>query len=97
MMLGAYLGKARSDALLRDPRVSPLMAVAKLPPSHIVVGSADPLAGQADALVEALAAAGVPHEHFVDTGMPHGYAQMEFLPAARPAIERMVGFLRRNL
>jgi acetyl esterase len=97
MMVGAYLGKAPSDALLRDPRVSPLTAASKLPPSHVVVGSADPLAVQAEALVKALAAAGVPHEYFVDTGMPHGYAQMEFLPAARPAIERMVGFLRRNL
>ena len=97
MMTGAYLGKARSDALLRDPRVSPLAAASKLPPSHIVVGSADPLAGQAEALVKALAAAGVPHEHFVDMGMPHGYAQMEFLSPARPAIERMVAFLRRSL
>ncbi len=97
MMRSAYLGKAPSDALLRDPRVSPLLAASKLPPSHVVVGSADPLAGQAEALVEALTASGVPHEHFVDTGMPHGYAQMEFLPPARPAIERMLGFLNRNL
>jgi acetyl esterase len=97
MMVGAYLGKTRSEALLRDPRVSPLGAAAKLPPSHVVVGSADPLAAQAEALVKALAAAGVPHEHFVDAGMPHGYAQMEFLSAARPALDRMVAFLRRNV
>ena len=95
MLMGAYLGKTRSEVLLRDPRVSPLTAASKLPPSHVVVGSDDPLAVQAEALVKALAAAGVPHEHFIDTGMPHGYAQMEFLPAARPAIERMVGFLKR--
>jgi acetyl esterase len=98
MMVGAYLGRSRTDALLRDPRVSPLTAAAKLPPSHVVVGSADPLAGQAQALVQALAAAGVPHEHFVDAGMPHGYAQMEeLLPAARPAIDRMVAFLRKTV
>ncbi len=99
MMVGAYLGKERErrQALVRDPRVSPLAAAGKLPPTHVVVGSADPLAVQAEALVKALAAAGVPHEHFVDTGMPHGYAQMEFLPGARPAIERMVGFLRRHV
>ena len=95
MLMGAYLGKTRSEVLLRDPRVSPLAAASKLPPSHVVVGSDDPLAVQAEALVKALAAAGVPHEHFIDIGMPHGYAQMEFLPAARPAIERMVGFLKR--
>ena len=29
-------------------------------------------------------AAGVAHEYFVDEGMPHGYAQMEFLPAGAP-------------
>ena len=97
MMMGAYLGKQRHDTLLRDPRVSPLLAASKLPPTHIVVGSADPLAVQAEALVKALVAAGVPHEHCIDAGMPHGYAQMEFLPSARPAIERMVGFLKRNL
>jgi acetyl esterase len=97
MMVGAYLGKARSEALLRDPRVSPLHAAAKLPPSHVVVGSADALAPQSEALVKALAAAGVPHEHYVDPGMPHGYAQAEFLPAARPAIDRMVAFLRKHV
>jgi acetyl esterase/lipase len=60
-----------------------------------VVGSVDDLAPQSEALVKALAAAGVPHEHFVDAGMPHGYAQLEFLAGARPAVERMIAFLRR--
>ena len=55
------------------------------------------LATQAEALVKALAAAGVSHEHWVDEDMPHGYAQMEFLPAARPAIQRMIRFLRRHV
>jgi acetyl esterase len=97
MMVAAYLGKARSEAVLRDPRISPLFAAEKLPPCHVVVGSADELAPQSEALVKALAAAGVPHEHFVDMGMPHGYAQMEFLAGARPALERMLAFLRRTL
>jgi acetyl esterase len=97
MMVGAYLGKTRGEALLRDPRVSPLHAAALLPPSHVVVGSIDDLVPQSEALVKALAAAGVPHEHYVDAGMPHGYAQMEFLPGARPAIERMVAFLRKHV
>ncbi|MEN8161696.1 MAG: alpha/beta hydrolase [Myxococcota bacterium] len=97
MMVGAYLGETRGDDLLRDPRVSPVHAAARLPPSHVVVGSADPLVAQAEALVKALAAAGVEHEHFVDADMPHGYAQMEFFPSARPAIDRMIAFLRRTL
>jgi hypothetical protein len=29
--------------------------------------------------------------------MPHGYAQMEFLPGARPAIARMVEFLKKHV
>jgi acetyl esterase len=97
MMIGSYLGQQRRDALLRDPRVSPLAAASRLPPTHVVVGGEDPLAVQAEALVKALAAAGVPHEHWVDEGMPHGYAQMEFLPPARAAIERMAAFLRKHL
>jgi len=97
MMVAAYLGKTRGDALLRDPRISPLHAAKRLPPSHVVVGGADPLAAQAEVLVKALSAAGVAHEHFVDPGMPHGYVQMEMLPAARPAIDRMVAFLRRHV
>jgi acetyl esterase len=97
LMVGAYLGTQRRDTLLRDPRVSPLAAAAQLPPTHVVVGSADPLAAQAQAMAQALAAAGVPHEHWVDEGMPHGYAQMEFLPPARPAIERMLRFLKQHI
>jgi acetyl esterase len=97
LTMDAYLGATRGDAVLRNPQVSPLHAAAKLPPSHIVVGSADPLTIQSAALATALAAAGIPHEHFVDSGMPHGYAQMEYLGGAIPAIERMVAFLKRTM
>ena len=97
LMVGSYLGSEGRDERIRDPRVSPLYAAAKLPPSHVVVGSADGLVTQAESLVKALEAAGVENEHFVDADMPHGYVQMEFLPPARPAIERMVEFLRRTL
>ncbi|HJO25067.1 MAG: alpha/beta hydrolase [Myxococcota bacterium] len=96
LMMGSYLGSDRSDELLCDPRVSPLHAAEKLPPSHVVVGSADVLASQSESLVKQLEKAGITHEHFVDAEMPHGYVQMEFLPPARPAIERMVEFLRRT-
>jgi acetyl esterase len=97
LMMGSYLGSERSDSLLRDPRVSPLHAVAKLPPCHVVCGTADPLIEQARELPDALADAGVHHEYVEDAGMPHGYAQMEMLPGARPAIERMVRFLDEQL
>jgi len=97
LMVESYLGPEPSEARLRDPRVSPIHAAAALPPAHVVVGRADPLVVQAEALVKELAREGVEHEYFVDDGMPHGYAQMEFLAPARPAIERMVDFLRRRL
>lgn len=95
LMVGSYLGEDREEDLLRDPRVSPLFAAEKLPPCHVVVGGADILAAQSGQLAEALARAGVPREYVVDEDMPHGYVQMEFLPPARPAIGRMVEFLRR--
>jgi acetyl esterase len=98
LMVGAYLGaKPGREPLVRDPRVSPLHAAAKLPPSHIVCGTADPLIAQARALREALVRARVTHEYVEDAGMPHGYVQMEFLPAARPAIERMSKFLDAHM
>jgi acetyl esterase len=97
IMVGSYLGRERPPRLLADPRVSPLHVAEKLPPSHVVVGSLDPLAGDAQALVGALQRAGVPHEHIVVEGMPHGFAQMEFLPQARESIDRMVKFLGAHL
>ena len=97
LMVGSYLGSDPGAALLADPRVSPVHHAHKLPPTHIMVGSADPLVAQAESLARALETAGVPFEHFVDEGMPHGYAQMEFLAPTRPAIERMVAFLRARL
>lgn len=98
MMVEAYLGPEPERAeRMRDPRVSPLHAAHRLPPCHVMVGSADPLVAQAEALVAALRAAGVEHEYFLDDDMPHGYAQMEMLPAARPAIDRMIAFLGKHL
>ena len=96
LMVSSYLGTP-SERLAADPRVSPLHAADRLPPSHVVVGSADPLAAQAETLVKSLSRAGIRHEYFVDAGMPHGYFQMEFLAPARPAIERAIGFLRKHL
>ncbi len=97
LMVGGYLGSERAPALLRDPRVSPLHAADKLPPAHVMVGSMDNLVGQSEALVAALAAAGIEHEHVVYEGMPHGFAQMEFLAPARESITRMTEFLAKHL
>ena len=81
----------------RDPRASPLHAAAKLPPSFLVVGTADPLHAQQTALAAALARAGVPHENVVLEGMPHGFVQYEFLPQALDTIGKMNAFLTKYL
>src|SRR5262245_3810179 len=93
-MLDAYLGKGSSRS---DPRISPIRAAAKLPPSFLVVGTADPLVDQQKALVAELERLKVPHENLILDGMPHGFVQYEFLPQARETIGKMVAFLERNL
>jgi acetyl esterase len=96
-MVDAYLGQSADLAKLRDPRVSPVHAASKLPPSFLVVGTADPLLSHQKALVAGLERAGIAHESVVLEGMPHGFVQYEFLPAARETIDRMTAFLDRHL
>ena len=96
-MIYGYLGRNPPASLLRDPRVSPVHAAAKLPPSFLVVGTADPLLEHQRALVAGLERAGVPHESVVVEGMPHGFVQMEFLPPAVDALRKMTAFLARHL
>lgn len=93
LLTDAYLGGERS--LVEDPRVSPILKAADLPPAHIAVGSADPLMEDADALRSALTRAGNVHEYQVYEDMPHAFMQMEFLPAARTGIRRMALFLHQ--
>lgn len=97
LMVGSYLGAERPEELLRDPRVSPIHAAEKLPPCHVMCGTADPLIAQAADLVERLRDAGVEHEHVDVSDMPHGFVQMEFFPQARKAIDDMTAFLRKHL
>ena len=97
LMVESYLGPQPSQALLRDPRVSPLHVASKLPPAYVLAGSLDGLAAQAEALAKELARAGITHEHVVVDGMPHGFAQMEFFPQARQSIDRMAAFLATTL
>ncbi len=96
-MIEAYLGGRPALEQMRDPRISPLHAAAKLPPSFLVVGTADPLHAHQRALAAALERAGVTHESVILEGMPHGFVQYEFLPPARETIARMTKFLDRHL
>jgi acetyl esterase len=96
-MIYGYLGNNPPASLLRDPRVSPVHAAAKLPPSFLVCGSADPLLAHQRAVVAELERAGVPHENVIVEGMPHGFVQMEFLPPAVDSLRKMITFLGRYL
>lgn len=97
LMVDSYLSPSRPAELVADPRVSPIHGAERLPPCHIVCGSADPLVEQARVLAEALDKAGIDHECVVVDDMPHGFAQMEFFPQARASIEEMAAFLDRHL
>ena len=97
IMVGSYLGSDRPDAVLRDPRVSPIHVSQKLPPCHLVVGGADPLVAQQEALAKRLESHGTEHESVVVPDMPHGFAQIEMFPQARQSIDRMVEFLRKHV
>ena len=97
LMVGSYLGPDRSEALMADPRVSPIHAADRLPPSYVLCGGADGLAAQAEVLAEVLLKARIPHEKRIVENMPHGFAQMEFFPQARESIDQMVAFLGRHL
>ena len=95
LLVDAYLGG--EEALVGDPRVSPIVSATKLPPAHIAVGTADPLIEDAQALRAALARAGKVHDFHVYEDMPHAFMQMEFLSDAQPGIRRMTDFLHGAL
>jgi acetyl esterase len=97
MMVGAYIGHDR-ERLLTDPRVSPIHVAEKLPPAHIMCGTADALIADAQALCDKLASSGKEFEQAFYEDMPHGFSQMEeFFPDARRSIDSMVAFLNRYL
>jgi acetyl esterase len=97
MMVGSYIGHDR-DRLIKDWRVSPIHAAAKLPPAHVLCGTMDPLVDDAHAVAKRLAAAGIDHEVAIYDDMPHGFVQMEeMFPDARLAIDRMVNFLNTRV
>jgi acetyl esterase/lipase len=97
MMVGSYLG-AQRESLGRDPRVSPIHAAERLPPTHILCGTLDPLLADAQTLAERLGRAGIEHELVVYDDMPHGFVQMEeVFDDARRAIDAMVSFLNARL
>ena len=86
-------------ASLADPRISPLNAAERFPPTVLVYSPEDPsvIVG-CEALPPKLETAGIVHETVVLAGMPHGFMQMEeVFPEAKEALNQMTEFLLRQL
>lgn len=97
MMVGSYIGHDREN-LITDWRVSPIHVVDRLPPAHVLCGTADELIADAREAAKLLDAAGIDHELAIYEDMPHGFVQMEeMFPDARTSIEAMVAFLDARL
>jgi len=97
LMVGSYLGQEDRAEKIADPRVSPIHVAEKLPPAHIVCGTADGLLKDAAQMADKLDAAGIRYERRDVPDMPHGFVQFEMLPQAREAIDAMLDFLGREL
>ena len=81
-----------------DPRVSPLHVGEKLPPTHILCGTADRLIDDCKILISKLEAANIPRKVSFYENMPHGFAQMEeAFPEARQSVESMISFVNQHL
>lgn len=94
----AYLGKNPGDAVLTDPRVSPLYTIPKgFPPCFIICGSLDPLLPQSRQLAQVCREQGIPHDLHVIDGMPHGFLQMSMLPECVDGFDRAVRFLQKHV
>ena len=94
MMIGSYLGLERDEAVLSDPRVSPIHVSDKLPPAHILCGTLDGLMAGSKILAEKLNSQGIENEEFYYENMPHGFLHFEdYFTESREAIDRMVTFL----
>ena len=84
----------------RDPVASPLRApdLSGLAPAVVITAGFDPLRDEGDEYAAALAAAGVPLEHWCEDAMTHGYTS--FTGAGRStaaAVARVAAAVRRHL
>ena len=94
MMIGSYLGADRNRALLLHPRISPIHAAEKFPPTHVLCGTNDGLIASSRALVQKLRKSNIECEEFYYEGMPHGFLHFEeMFSEASQAIKRMINFL----
>ncbi|SRR5579875_413710 len=93
-----YLG-ADYESKLDDPRVSPIKGVkpGALPPTFIIVGTADNLIPESYAMAAALQNAEIPYELHVLEEMPHAFMQMWMLSGCVEGQRLMFNFIKRHL
>jgi len=93
-----YLG-ADFEAKLDDPRVSPIRGVkpGALPPTFIMVGTADNLLAESYAMAQELGRAEIPHEVHVLEEMPHAFMQMWMLSGCVEGQRLMFNFMKRHI
>ena len=94
----AYLGSSY-PAGLDDPRVSPIRAIkpGAMPPSFIIAGTADGIAGESRTIAEAMNRVGIENELHILEDMPHAFMQMTELSACREGLRLMFDFLKRHV
>ena len=84
---------------LSDPRISPINAADKFPPTLLIYSPGDPSVIEGcEALPPKLEAADIPHEILVLDDLPHGFLQMEeIFPEVLKTIRQMTDFLLKRL
>src|SRR6202050_2743158 len=94
----AYLG-SNYPASLDDPRVSPIRALKAraMPPSFIIAGTADGIAGESRTIAAAMNRAGIENELPILEDMPHAFMQMTELTACREGLRLVFDFLKRHV
>jgi acetyl esterase/lipase len=83
------------EQLRSDPRVRPILAPDRLPPSFLAVGSRDPLLEETLAMAKRMAENGRPCELVVYDDAPHGFLQLPFHPAQAHGYDDALRFARR--
>jgi predicted esterase len=97
MMIKAYLGERRE--LISDPRVTPLNGIKAgiMPPTLLIVGTADNLVPDTYAMAELLRKTETPHEVHVLEDMPHAFLQIWMVSGCAEGLRLTTNFLKRHV
>lgn len=97
MMIKAYLGERQE--LIDDPRVTPLNGIKPgiMPPTLLIVGTADNLVPDTYKMAELLRRAEIPHEVHVLEDMPHAFLQIWMVKGCAEGLHLTTQFLARHV